>query len=69
MGKPVTPPSGGAVETIHLKEALEERYLAYALSTIMARSLPDVRDLLRRLRDMRVQTDAEPPRFRERLAM
>ncbi|WP_046863675.1 DNA topoisomerase IV subunit A [Microvirga massiliensis] len=47
MGKPVTPPSGGAVETIHLKEALEERYLAYALSTIMHRALPDARDGLK----------------------
>ncbi len=27
-----------------LREALSERYLSYALSTIMARSLPDVRD-------------------------
>ncbi|MGL4490967.1 MAG: DNA topoisomerase IV subunit A [Rhizobiaceae bacterium] len=31
-------------EMIDLKEALEERYLAYALSTIMHRALPDVRD-------------------------
>ena len=30
-----------------LAEALSERYLAYALSTIMARSLPDVRDGLK----------------------
>ena len=30
-----------------LGEALGERYLAYALSTIMARSLPDVRDGLK----------------------
>src|SRR5574341_309664 len=30
-----------------LAEALGERYLAYALSTIMARSLPDVRDGLK----------------------
>ncbi|MCH9844163.1 MAG: hypothetical protein K0U39_01515, partial [Alphaproteobacteria bacterium] len=27
-----------------LKDALSERYLAYALSTITARSLPDLRD-------------------------
>jgi len=33
MGKPVNPPSGEGIETINLKEALEERYLAYALST------------------------------------
>jgi topoisomerase-4 subunit A len=39
-------PSNGA-ETINLREALEERYLAYALSTIMHRALPDVRDGLK----------------------
>jgi topoisomerase IV subunit A len=47
MGKSVNPPSGGGVETINLKEALEERYLAYALSTIMHRALPDARDGLK----------------------
>jgi topoisomerase IV subunit A len=47
MGKPVNPPSGGEIETIQLKEALEERYLAYALSTIMHRALPDARDGLK----------------------
>src|SRR5919107_2094175 len=47
MGKPVNPPSGGEIETINLKEALEERYLAYALSTIMHRALPDARDGLK----------------------
>jgi topoisomerase-4 subunit A len=35
------------VETVSLKAALEERYLAYALSTIMHRALPDVRDGLK----------------------
>jgi hypothetical protein len=44
MGKPVEPPSSDGVESIHLKDALEERYLAYALSTIMHRALPDARD-------------------------
>ncbi|PLW76731.1 DNA topoisomerase IV subunit A [Cohaesibacter celericrescens] len=34
----------GEFESINLKEALEERYLAYALSTITQRALPDVRD-------------------------
>src|ERR1700704_3845179 len=34
-------------EPITLKDALEERYLAYALSTIMGRALPDVRDGLK----------------------
>jgi topoisomerase-4 subunit A len=46
--KPDIPDSGGAgVEQIELKSALEERYLAYALSTIMHRALPDVRDGLK----------------------
>lgn len=34
-------------DIVDLKEALEERYLAYALSTIMHRALPDVRDGLK----------------------
>ncbi|MFN3075625.1 MAG: DNA topoisomerase IV subunit A [Alphaproteobacteria bacterium] len=38
--------TGNIVET-SLAEALGERYLAYALSTIVARSLPDVRDGLK----------------------
>ncbi|RCL01898.1 MAG: DNA gyrase subunit A [Candidatus Tokpelaia sp. JSC188] len=40
-------PTSGHIETIELKSALEERYLAYALSTIMHRALPDVRDGLK----------------------
>ncbi len=40
-------PAGGTVEPIELKAALSERYLAYALSTITSRSLPDVRDGLK----------------------
>ncbi|HEY8567312.1 MAG TPA: DNA topoisomerase IV subunit A [Beijerinckiaceae bacterium] len=47
MGKPVNPPSGDGVESINLRDALEERYLAYALSTIMHRALPDARDGLK----------------------
>jgi len=47
MGKALIPPTGGHVETINLREALEERYLAYALSTIMGRALPDARDGLK----------------------
>src|ERR671939_547973 len=35
------------VEPVGLREALEERYLAYALSTIMHRALPDARDGLK----------------------
>ena len=37
----------GAVHPVPLGDALSERYLAYALSTITARSLPDVRDGLK----------------------
>ncbi|WP_333794340.1 DNA topoisomerase IV subunit A [Hyphomicrobium sp.] len=37
----------GPIEPVLLKDALEERYLAYALSTIMHRALPDVRDGLK----------------------
>ena len=47
MGKPLNPPSGEGIETVNLKDALEERYLAYALSTIMHRALPDARDGLK----------------------
>jgi topoisomerase-4 subunit A len=48
MSKHSPPPqSPKDVEPINLKEALEERYLAYALSTIMHRALPDVRDGLK----------------------
>ena len=32
---------------VKLRDALEERYLAYALSTIMGRALPDARDGLK----------------------
>ncbi|MCX7326176.1 MAG: DNA topoisomerase IV subunit A [Hyphomicrobiales bacterium] len=47
MGKPVDPPGPEGVESVDLKSALEERYLAYALSTIMHRALPDARDGLK----------------------
>ena len=47
MGKRATPPDSGPIEPVNLKDALEERYLAYALSTIMHRALPDVRDGLK----------------------
>ncbi len=44
--KPILP-GEGPIEPVDLKTALEERYLAYALSTIMHRALPDVRDGLK----------------------
>jgi topoisomerase-4 subunit A len=48
MNKPVPPPSdGGRILDEDLGEALSRRYLAYALSTITQRALPDVRDGLK----------------------
>ncbi len=47
MNKRLIPPEKGEVEEVALREALEERYLAYALSTIMNRALPDARDGLK----------------------
>ena len=48
MGKATDSPGSGATfEEVALREALEERYLAYALSTIMNRALPDARDGLK----------------------
>jgi topoisomerase-4 subunit A len=47
MGKTLIPPEPSDVEEVGLREALEERYLAYALSTIMNRALPDARDGLK----------------------
>src|SRR5262244_2804371 len=37
----------GEIRNVDFADALGERYLSYALSTIMARSLPDVRDGLK----------------------
>src|SRR5215813_10355367 len=47
MNRKVIPPEPAEVHEVPLREALEERYLAYALSTIMNRALPDVRDGLK----------------------
>jgi topoisomerase IV subunit A len=63
---PVEPPTQSNIEPLELKDALEERYLAYALSTIMHRALPDVRDglkpvhrrLLHVMRLLRLDPDA-----------
>ena len=56
----------GHIEETKLSDALSERYLAYALSTIMSRSLPDVRDglkpvhrrLLYAMQQLRLNPDA-----------
>lgn len=50
MNKPVLPGDGGGDDRIveePMSEALSKRYLAYALSTITNRALPDVRDGLK----------------------
>src|ERR1700734_3105533 len=47
MNKKLIPADPSNVQEIALREALEERYLAYALSTIMHRALPDARDGLK----------------------
>ena len=47
MAADTTLTEGGEIRDTRLGEALSERYLAYAMSTIMARSLPDVRDGLK----------------------
>src|SRR5256714_338050 len=47
MGKTLIPPDPAEVHEVMLRDALEERYLAYALSTIMHRALPDARDGLK----------------------
>ena len=71
MSENVKPPGDGGgrpdgrIEPIDLKAALEERYLADALSTIMHRALPDVRDglkpvhrrILHGMRLLRLQPD------------
>ena len=41
------PPPPQEPQSVPLREALEERYLAYALSTIMHRALPDAHDGLK----------------------
>ncbi len=45
MGKDMIPQ--GDIESVNFRQALEQRYLSYALSTIMHRALPDVRDGLK----------------------
>ena len=47
MTKTLIPPEPAEIHEVRLQEALEERYLAYALSTIMHRALPDARDGLK----------------------
>ncbi len=46
-GQATDSPRDGDIEEIALRDALEERYLQYALSTITGRALPDARDGLK----------------------
>jgi DNA gyrase subunit A len=41
------PPTGGRVEAIEIEEELQRSYLDYAMSVIVGRALPDVRDGLK----------------------
>ena len=41
------PQFGGDIRPVPLVDALAERYMSYAMSTITSRSLPDVRDGLK----------------------
>lgn len=45
--QPLPPEDGGSIRPEPFSRALSERYLAYALSTITSRSLPDARDGLK----------------------
>ena len=60
-----SPATAGQIRDVRLADALSDRYLSYALSTIMSRSLPDVRDglkpvhrrLLYAMRQLRLNPD------------
>ncbi|HZW11351.1 MAG TPA: DNA gyrase subunit A [Phycisphaerales bacterium] len=43
----VSPPASGAVVDLKIEDELKDSYLTYAMSTIMDRALPDVRDGLK----------------------
>ena len=59
----------GEIRNVDFADALGERYLSYALSTIMSRSLPDVRDGLkpvhRRILHAMQQLRLDPGRLQE----
>src|SRR5688500_11004670 len=42
-----TPPITDRIEDLHIEQELQDSYLTYAMSTIMDRALPDVRDGLK----------------------
>jgi len=59
----------GEIRNVDFADALGERYLSYALSTIMSRSLPDVRDglkpvhrrILHAMQQLRLDSNGAPP--------
>ena len=56
-------PSGGAIEPIEIQEEMERSFLDYAMSVIVARALPDVRDGLKPVH-RRILWDMEDNGFR-----
>jgi DNA gyrase subunit A len=46
-GATPSPDAGGTVETIEIQEEMEQSFIDYAMSVIVARALPDVRDGLK----------------------
>jgi len=46
-GTPPSPPSGGSQAPIHIEHEMRTSYLDYAMSVIIGRALPDVRDGLK----------------------
>ena len=68
MSQNLIPRPASTFQEIALSEALSRRYLAYALSTITHRALPDVRDglkpvhrrLLYAMRLLRLDPDRRP---------
>ena len=39
--------NNGVIQTVEIKEEIKKSYIDYAMSVIMARALPDVRDGLK----------------------
>jgi DNA gyrase subunit A len=60
---PVTPEADGPIQPIQLQEEMENSFLEYAMSVIMSRALPDVRDGLKPVH-RRIIWDMEQQGFR-----
>jgi DNA gyrase subunit A len=56
-------PTGGSIQPIALNEEMESSFLEYAMSVIMSRALPDVRDGLKPVH-RRIIWDMEEQGFR-----